>query len=395
MKRFWSITSSVGAILSAALVFSQQWNPVGPGGQAYGLVVQNDTLYASYQNNGVYRSIDHGQNWVAVNSGITSTSHWWLASVNGCLFAGTQFGDSFRSCDGGENWTNIGLSGARAFVEHNDTLFAGEWYGCDVFWSVDNGDGWTNGASLGGSGLWPLLSRSPYLILGKQGAGVYRSAGAGANWVVSNVGLPSGASAYAFTVIGNDVLVGTDDGVYRSSDDGVSWQSSSAGLSGIVYALHASNGIVYAGTGSSGVFMSSDNGASWLPMNTGLTAGTVVALASDSEHLFCGTLGGSVYRYGDLDSGVEGGDGLWVGLGVHPNPLNGEATIRFFLNQTANARIELHDALGRNVAFIHNGFLPQGEQQLTWDAGELPHGAYTISLRVDDRTAAIRAVIMR
>ena len=87
------------------------WTTHGPeGGIIYALAIDPAapaTLYAGTDSNGVYKSVNGGASWTAVNAGLTNTTVLALAinpSAPATLYAGT-FGGVFKSTDGGGSWT--------------------------------------------------------------------------------------------------------------------------------------------------------------------------------------------------------------------------------------------------------------------------------------------------
>ena len=72
------------------------------------------TLYAGTHDGGVFKSTNGGENWSAVNTGLTNTDVHTLAidpATPTTLYAGT-FGGVFKSTNGGGNWSavNTGLT---------------------------------------------------------------------------------------------------------------------------------------------------------------------------------------------------------------------------------------------------------------------------------------------
>ena len=88
--------------------FWEQTN--GPfGGNIQSLAINsNGDIFAGIVFGGMFRSTDNGDNWTAINTGLTNTRvHGALAiNSNGDIFAGT-IGGVFRSTDNGDNWTAI------------------------------------------------------------------------------------------------------------------------------------------------------------------------------------------------------------------------------------------------------------------------------------------------
>jgi hypothetical protein len=120
-----------------------------------------DTLYAApfpyqlqyhYWGEGVYKSIDGGESWIPVNTGLTNKKVLSLTvnpQISDIVYAGTDGGGVFKSVDGGANWTdaNIGLTNLSVnvivinpFFQSPDMLYAGT--GGGVFKSYNGGASW-------------------------------------------------------------------------------------------------------------------------------------------------------------------------------------------------------------------------------------------------------------
>lgn len=118
-------------------------------------------VYAGTAGAGVYRTLNGGTTWTAINTGITDPDIVALviASDGSAIYAGTREGGVFRSTDGGANWTpvNNGLDPRILSLE------------------IVPGDGMTLYASVDGGG------------------GVYKTTDGGATWTAVNDGLPIGS----------------------------------------------------------------------------------------------------------------------------------------------------------------------------------------------------------
>jgi photosystem II stability/assembly factor-like uncharacterized protein len=70
----------------------------------------NVTILAGSYGNGIYRSVDGGQNWAPASSGLTATALRCLGPdpLNlDAVLAGTEPGRIFRSHDGGQYWSEL------------------------------------------------------------------------------------------------------------------------------------------------------------------------------------------------------------------------------------------------------------------------------------------------
>jgi photosystem II stability/assembly factor-like uncharacterized protein len=194
------------------------------------VVAPNGHVFAgTYQNGGVYRSIDDGDHWVPASTGITCGNIWSLAvNAAGDLFAGTAGCGAgvFRSTDDGDHWAPATSGPAEDVsalaVAPNGHVFAGTFSqfgsGGGIFRSTDNGDTW-----------------SPQGLDGHD------------------------VNALTINSVG-DVLAGLAGGAFRSTNDGSEWTDVSGGLvppGGNVRALALdADGYAYAGTAGGGVLRS-------------------------------------------------------------------------------------------------------------------------------------------
>lgn len=362
MRRFYTLSCLLGCLSMCA-----QWEQVGDDGSCYGIAVHSDgRLFASYYSDTMVVSDDHGSTWTGAHNGIEQPGSWWVESIDGVLYTGGYTSTSFRSVDDGASWQDIGLSSARGFELHNDTLYACQWNG-GVSWTMDQGTTWHPTAPVGGlGGLWPLFSFQGHLYIGRQGGGVYRLAHSAGSWEALNTGLPANPTVYAFAAIGNYLLCGGGVGIQRSSDAGLTWEAMDQTPLGEVYALLTLDSLVFAGLHGGGVAMSADSGATWAQLNTGLTNLVVARLSHDGNYLYAGTLGGGLHRFqfDDLNTSVAQVP-HHTQLRVFPNPARGRVRVewdghrpvRYVLRSIDGALVQQGDlvANGINLDASHAG----------------------------------------
>ncbi len=272
------------------------------------------TLYAATNLGGIFRSTDSGDTWQAVNTGLTDLNVKALLidpSTPSTLYAGTTVrgftlkGDGvFRSTDSGQTWVaqNTGLTNPTiAALAINPsapaTLYAGTWGG-GIFRSFDAGGTWTgassgmNSLSVSAIAIDPANPATVYAGTGGFGGyGFFKSTDAGRTWAASTPGQPyPNINCLAINpAASSTIYAGTEGGgVFKSTDAGATWADSSAGLTNKwvwVLAVDPSNpSILYAGTylyDGAAVFKSTDAGGSWEAADTGLTNQAVRDLAID------------------------------------------------------------------------------------------------------------------
>ena len=234
-------------------------------------------LFAS-TNEGIFRSVDDGQEWVPVNSGLPmDTIFYELATIGTDIFAVTERHDKWRvlrSTDKSENWTaaSTGLPNGYlgSLVAVGDRLFVhGEDWGedcCDhIYQSTDYGRTWQ---LIGGEedlrlSEWPTIAVKDNVLFVATNYGIYRSADHGENWtqvttdlnvnkhwVNEEIGLPDRIEILS--------LSATDDNLFASAR--VSEVIRERPLGGHNYTCYGCADFV-------ALFKSSDNGHSWTLLN--------------------------------------------------------------------------------------------------------------------------------
>ena len=79
-----------------------------------------------------------------------------------------------------------------------------------------------------------------------------------------------------------------------------------------------------------------------------------------------------------------------------PNPVRGNADLRFTLPEAADeVRLAVYDALGREVATLHEGSLGAGAYLRRFEASGVPPGVYFARLEADGRAATQALTVVR
>ncbi len=191
----------------------------------------NNTIFIGVWGDGIYRSFNNGQNWSAINNGL---SNKYVTSIEfdslGRIYVSTYGGGVFYSTNNGQVWTpvNNGLPGLKVKalkIKYPSTVFiAIEGYG--VFRSTNQGASWTAVAT----GIWFLdvncltIGDIGTIIAGTNGDGIYYSDNDGASWRRSGFGNNFKViTSFAKSSLG-EIICGTyQGGVYSSVDHGLSW----------------------------------------------------------------------------------------------------------------------------------------------------------------------------
>ena len=278
-----------------------------------------DSLFCG-TNDGIWLSVDGGVNWNQVLS--TNRSVRAIAihpSRTATMYAATYGLGIFKSVNGGKNWSaiNLGLvnTNVRDVALHPtkpDTLFAATSTGGGVHWSLNGGLTWSQvpdtSATLGAAEQIVIDPANPFLVyVAMLDRGVLKSTDGGTTWVRINRGLTSFrgrsiALADTFRYFGT-----ADSGLYVSTVSDSSWHRSSAGLadSTVDYILAAGGGAstVWAATGGSGIFRSDNRAASWARLDGGLLAiaGFALGVRPSTHTIYAGTgFGDQFWTSGDF-----------------------------------------------------------------------------------------------
>ncbi len=233
-------------------------------------------------------------------------------------YVSLYFGAVFRSLDGGRAWNAIQPeeAGNGAWVTpyvlnkfNPNVLYAGYE---DVFMSADRGNHWTRiSENLTGEvklqSLAPAPSDPAYIYTATFGS-IYRTKNAGHTWEDVSEGLPDQAITYIAVSQYNPLkiwvsLSGYNDGnkIYTSEDGGETWQNYSDGLPNTpvncVLYQDDTDQMLYAGT-DLGVYYRSRGMKEWIAGNTGLPNVIVNELEIDyaNKKIIAGTYGRGLWE---------------------------------------------------------------------------------------------------
>jgi hypothetical protein len=420
-------------VISSGAAHAQYWLPdtTGLSGPISSLAIDaNGYIFAgkvsNYQPDGVYRSTDHGASWNLMNN---STSEFPLGPVYGINYKGINpSGDIFvggsyeyRSTDEGQSWQQIRLEpllGTDPPVLAFTALNVGTTGKCNLFIatgstglyvSENNGSTWGDIGNLYDSSFATYVAATPWgaifqasasgLEIGNSGNGEsFDSTIPGTPMLRQGIQIASNTTGL--------IVAGGTGGLFFTLDTGKYWaQINTQGfvLNSTNYILAvAENGDVYAGINSTngtqgGIIVSKDTGRTWQDIHAGLKTDTINALSFNSiGELFAATDNG-VYTYNPTGSGVKtnmGGASASLTLEQNsPNPFTSNTTIRFTVPAFGPVSLRVFDATGREVGSIVSGAYEVGTYSTTFNADDLPDGAYYYRLEADGQTAARMFVI--
>lgn len=179
------------------------------------VVDNNGTIYAATWGNGIFKSVDNGQNWTAINSGLTNqVVHSLVINSQSELFAGTFGAGVFKSVNGGENWSSTSFNNGYIWsltASANGTLYAGT-YSDGVYKSNDNGQTWqkmVNG--LSNPYVYAVVTDNDNNVYANTwNGGVFASSNSGNTWY--SLGMGGNKVSSLITTPSSSIIAGTSDG---------------------------------------------------------------------------------------------------------------------------------------------------------------------------------------
>lgn len=240
----------------------------------------------------------------------------------GTLLLGTDSGGLYRSVDAGQTWDAVDLSwpccnyGIPALAASARTVYAGTWGG-GVHRSDDDGQTWYGTGAIPGEGYPIVLAlavcRYGETVYAAGQFGVARSDDGGAGWVLVNDGLPS-SWVRTLALRGTVLYARLDQDLYRLDPVSGTWSEWEEGLASTfaMQSISATGDGLFLATHEGGVFHLGCDDSAWVPMNDGLYDDNVDAVVEVDQTLYAGLMGGGVRRWDPAASWWdEVSSGLW------------------------------------------------------------------------------------
>lgn len=234
----------------------------------------------------LFVSDDRGASWSLLSTGLLGQVKALEVSPNYAadqtLLAAVSEEGIYKSVDGGANWVEVYdtynadcLAFSPNFASDGVVLAGLDWWG--VLRSVNGGDTWAeSNTGLPEDGIYDLAFAADGLTVlavshACENDGVYRSTDAGQTWTASGAGLDSCGSGWQVAVSPNfaadGIALAAEDSVFRGYDGASTWQGSDGAFGSRGHALafsptFASDQTAYLAT-FAGVFRTADGGVSW------------------------------------------------------------------------------------------------------------------------------------
>jgi len=297
--------------------------------------LDSNTMYAGFDNEGIYRSLDSGATWNQWNDGLTATTIKALGLdpvSSQTLFVATGTKTIvLKSINGGISWLANNYSRTFLNTRISDITFdpnnANNIYISDTWTGINK--------TTDGGVTWKILNfdlpsvgtYSKSMIFDNKNTGilyahvisnslneesVYKSIDNGISWLKSSVGLPVKLTHNSLTIdpVNTDTLyvvnsdLNTGD-LFKSTDAGLTWIGLGTGINNILSIAIDPNTPkeLYLGTSDGKIFKTLNNGALWTPtivdngLDTIKQSITVLEVSHlNSNIIYAGTNGSGLFR---------------------------------------------------------------------------------------------------
>jgi photosystem II stability/assembly factor-like uncharacterized protein len=210
-------------ILHRSTDYGNTWNGISNNpavNTVYCLESDSNYIFAGFHYNGVYRSINFGQSWTAINTGLPLPGNQPqdLLQTEFGLFVcvpGLNYG-IYKSIDHGNSWTHptIGLTSKYiiSLKYHGGKVYAGGYDG-NIFFSSDSGNTWQSiGGNFTTKDIQCIAVNGKEIFVGTDGEGVFRSNDHGATWNSMNDSLPN-LYINDLEISGTNLIAGHNNGI--------------------------------------------------------------------------------------------------------------------------------------------------------------------------------------
>ena len=381
------------------------------------LLVAHDTLYAA-TDSFLYIGVKNGTEWSAKNAPVpVPDGISCLLKFGGVIMAGTIHNGVFKSTDEGTSWQPFsnGLSGLGSMdigtiLIRRDSLIAGT-FGAGVFaTAADFSASWSVlGDSLPeyqGDNVFKMFVAGTTILAGAGANGyMFRYTDAQPWWNPIPINTPRlvGQVVSGMASDGHTVVAGATRGVYRSTDEGLSWDRTALVIPPttiqIIPLFHGPTLFAVTTTPiSSSVFASYDVGDTWESVDT-VPLANVLDAAIVGDTLFLAGIDGlweaPLSRLVTSSGEETMTPGTFKLQQNYPNPFNPSTTFTFNIPSSSFVRLQVFDALGREVSTLVSEQLSAGTYSQQWNAASLSSGVYFYRLTAGAYTETKKLLLLR
>lgn len=402
MRRFLLLLGLAFATSTASAQWATQRTPSGLFALTDVHFTDTSHGYASAAVGGLMKTVDGGQTWTSLRSGVQSSLRDVHFSSPDSGYVVGNVGVVIRTVDGGLTWQRHDLanngssvngvyshSSRRALVTQGDQIFS----------TADGGQTWT--AIYTYNGALPIFTfrflefvtpSLGYAVGGYSGSSggttqVVKTTDGGATWqllpnITAGGTAVGGAAAVAFPTAQDGYVADVRGRLFRTADGGQTWTLAGQNNFGSFYGMHFVGASTGYGVGDSGnIRYTSDGGQTWTAqgLNTDDTYANVYFPASTVGYAVGSDAGAGPCVMKFTQAMATKSAGPLAGLTAYPNPatttvqlpplpagLSGQATLL-----ATDGRVVLRQPLkAATAAALNTASLPTGLYVLRLEAGQ-------------------------
>jgi len=412
-----NITLVIITLLFSSSAFSQ-WVSLSSGvSQNLNAVhfINVQTGYSVGVSGAVIKTTNSGLNWVTLNTGSTSElrSVCFLNSSTGlvCGYNGTIL----KTTNGGDNWNVINSGTTNHLLGmsfYNDSAGICSGNSGTTLYTTNGGSNWMIGSPQG----YMVTFYSAYMVDVSTGycVGVNtifaplvgKTLNGGANWTYSTFYLNNNEGTLrdlhffdADSGVAVSNLWNGPGAVSKTTNGGVNWttQIFTYTLYGVDFPVHE---IGYTVGFNGYILKSTDNGNSWTQQTSGTTEFLKAVDFVDSVNGYTVGNGGIILKTtnGGVTSVSKNMNELPSEFRLfqnYPNPFNPTTKIKFQIVKFLNVKLEVYDALGREVETLINEKMSPGKYEVEFDGSDYPSGVYYYKLYTENYSETKSMVLLK
>ncbi|HCA42817.1 MAG TPA: hypothetical protein DEP28_06140 [Bacteroidetes bacterium] len=341
---------------------------------AIAISYHSEPFYLVVGNNGtILRSVNEGNNWMTRTSPTTNNLNDVCFGFNGYQYIVGDAGTLLRSNSLGQNWSTVSSGTTRKL-----------------------------------NVVTAHSAQTEIIIVAGEKGTILRSSTSG--FTFTNVSIPdttfdftcNNLSSVGNVEINNFYLAGTNGKIYRSTNFGLNWTALNSGITTNINSIFFESDDSGAVAGDNGVIrVTTNSGLTWNsdPIFNGLSGNltSISVMPRASKTYTALSLNGMT---GLSRIGVISEDSVIIVTSVkqlsseipstfklhqnYPNPFNPKTKIKFDIEKSTNVKLSIFDITGKEVALLVNTFLPLGEYEADWDAGNFASGVYFYRLYLEE-----------
>jgi hypothetical protein len=380
------------------------------------LAINDSTIFAGTDGEGLFVSTDNGGNWVSMNEGLQSKVIHTIFISGTTIFAGTEGGAAI-STNKGISWNTIdsGLSnkGVWSFAVRNitpgdSTIFAGTWSG--VYTSANNGNTWeATGLSATAMPVHSLIVHDQNIFAATQGGGVFKSQNNGFSW--DNISIidtqewnstTALVPVYSLAIIDTTVIASVGSGYFYyilldKSIFAIVQYFPQQNKPILCFISHHAK--LFAGNSIGNIFFSNSDGSNWGLVSSTLTGHALYSLALNNSYIYAGTESGIWrLRYPEISTTADDVKGVPTGFALeqnYPNPFNSSTKIKFTVPSSSRISLKVYNILGSVVGDLVDKTMAPGTYQIEFSPAGLPSGVFFYSLVAHEFRMTKKLILMK